>query len=218
MKSTYSISILISITLLVIYLLHAFNLCRFVIVRSISNEPTLSRNSVKLSSSLVKPSLFKFAVFKNEKTLGNRWIFRICGMPGDTIKIKSGHLYINGFNRDSNLSLSHSYKVSIRDTFGLNVVSYSYDLDLKEDSLIVTLPDDFIQQQFVSGRLYYLPSYIPDKAIQKVYQKLWNRDNFGPTIVPQNCVFLLGDNRDGSLDSRYIGFIEFKDIEACLIF
>jgi signal peptidase I len=40
------------------------------------------------------------------------------------------------------------------------------------------------------------------------------RDNFGPVTVPQNSLFVMGDNRDESSDSRYWGFVDIKDVEG----
>jgi len=40
------------------------------------------------------------------------------------------------------------------------------------------------------------------------------RDHFGPSVVPSNRYFVLGDNRDNSLDSRYWGTVERNQIKG----
>ncbi len=40
------------------------------------------------------------------------------------------------------------------------------------------------------------------------------RDNWGPLVIPGDRYFMLGDNRDTSLDSRYWGFLEGWRLEG----
>jgi signal peptidase I len=39
-------------------------------------------------------------------------------------------------------------------------------------------------------------------------------DNFGPVRVPPEKIFVLGDNRDRSLDSRFWGFVPVEDVRG----
>lgn len=45
-----------------------------------------------------------------------------------------------------------------------------------------------------------------------IHPELGNRDNWGPYRVPVDHVFLMGDNRDNSVDSRYFGPVPATNI------
>jgi len=65
---------------------------------------------------------------------------------------------------------------------------------------------------YINDRLIDDPWGYFENSGQKTYIK--ELENFGPEIVPRGTLFVLGDNRDNSLDSRLLGFVELTKIKG----
>ncbi len=88
-----------------------------------------------------------------------------------------------------------------------------------EETLIVKrvigLPGDEIN--YVSGKLYVNGIYIEESfAVSSDID--YSSCELVRCTVPKNKYFLLGDNRNNSTDSRYLGYIDRSDIVGKLLF
>ncbi len=71
---------------------------------------------------------------------------------------------------------------------------------------------------YVNGEKFKNPpksKYIDSNTYPRQYTP---RDNFGPYVVPPKNIFMMGDNRDNSEDSRFWGSLPLKDVKARPLF
>ena len=126
----------------------AFTLDKFIIVNakipSASMEPTIMTGDRLIGNRLAyigkEPQRGDVAIFMFPDNEKEYFIKRVIGLPGETVVIKGGLVYINGS-----------------------------DTPLDESAYIVTKP----------------------------------LGDFGPFTVPEGAYFMMGDNRNNSMDSRY---------------
>jgi signal peptidase I len=187
------------------------------IAQTAGNDPTIKKGDVYTYSPAVQPKLFDFISFLGEiPGMDKKYlmIYRLCGMPGDKVEIRSGELYINNILMDNQFKLKHNYlilKTEFEKIKHSVPIDANYSTDLKADTLVIPMDDDYVRRNMVNSKRLVLSKSFPDTVIANRFFHLWNQDNFGPITVPKESYFVLGDNRHNAWDSRYRGFIDKTD-------
>lgn len=110
-------------------------------------------------------------------TDGIRLVKRVIGLPGDKIRMEGNHLFVNGVASD--------YQITDRDAAAI----------LPNGLRIPVV----LAQETSPGASAHAITLTPE---------LFNpRQTFAEITVPEGMYFMLGDNRDQSNDSRFIGFV-----------
>lgn len=102
-----------------------------------------------------------------------------------------------------------SYKFSEPERGDIVVFKYPDDETVLYVKRVIGLPGETIQVK--EGKVYINNSTYP---LEENYLKETPFGDFGPYTVPDGCYFMMGDNRNNSLDSRYWEntFVEKKKI------
>ena len=106
-----------------------------------------------------------------------QFVKRIVARPGDTVRMESGVLHLNG----TLVKEPYAWRAD-------PAADPVWDEFKWQNAYLVRSPED-------TGSAYH-PS----------------RNTWGPLAVPAGHYFVLGDNRDSSLDSRYWGLLPFADV------
>ncbi|PID74503.1 MAG: signal peptidase I [Deltaproteobacteria bacterium] len=127
------------------------------------------------------------------------------------------HLLVNKFIYGVKIPFTGETLIPIVDPAKGDIVVFRFPKDPSLDYIkrVVATPGDTLEirnkKVFVNGRpvedahAAFTTSEILDAQISP-------RDNFGPVLVPENRIFVMGDNRDNSYDSRFWGFVDYKDV------
>ncbi len=98
-----------------------------------------------------------------------------------------------------------------------DVIVFVYPKDRSKDFIkrVVAVGGDTVEirhkQVYVNGIKFDLPQAAFADANREIPGL---RDNYGPATVPPNKLFVMGDNRDRSHDSRFWGFVDLDEVKG----
>ena len=157
-----------------------------------------SKHSFPLSLPLVPKRLFysepergDVVVFKTPEDNRTDYIKRLIAFPGERVKMISNEIFINGVKIE---------RLKINNELYLN--SYNQEIDVER-----------YKEMLPNGRSYEVFE-IPES------NSIFDTNNFDEIIVPEDEFFVIGDNRDNSQDSRFIGGIPEDNLvgKAIIVF
>lgn len=193
---------------------------------------------------LKKKSLFReyveaFAIAILLALLIRAFIVQAFKIPSGSMKptlLIGDHLLVNKFIYGIKVPYLDRIIIPIKNPKRGDVIVFKYPKDESLDYIkrVIGIEGDVIEIK--NKRLYingeeitseYVGEFDDDnlsKAVEEieflgnVKHRIWDRENghddYGPITVPKNSVFVMGDNRDNSQDSRYWGFVTLNKIKG----
>lgn len=158
----------------------------FLLVNKLVYGAEVPFTGVKLPA-LRAPARGDVIVFQWPSDRTKNFVKRVVGMPGDTLEMREGDLIRNG--------VAQREPYAVHTSPGSDVTDEEFNWQraylLNAGEPVRQMPKSPLSVATIEARPGYRPT----------------RNNWGPLVVPQANYFVLGDNRDNSLDSRYWGWV-----------
>ncbi|KGO92004.1 signal peptidase I [Flavobacterium subsaxonicum] len=205
------LSIFLGALIVVFYVCKITGIYRLHTCVTMANEPALMPNSLFATSNLKTEKSGDLITFKHDTAL---FVFRLVAKEGDVLLIKNGSLYVNNVNLDTKAT-KHSYLVSEQQFLKLSPRPYA--MPSPNGGYIVLMEDNIARKAGLANYKQIAQQNESDPYIVKIYGKAWNKDFFGPLTIPENKLFVLGDNRDNAFDSRYFGLVDKENLVGVVL-
>jgi signal peptidase I len=129
------------------------------------------------------------------------------------------HILVNKFIYGVKIPFLQTTIIPITNPKRGDIVVFKFPEDPSKDFIkrVIGVAGDVVEVRdkkvYVNNKLLnhdfgiHTDSYILPASVQP-------RDNFGPIVVPPHSLFVMGDNRDQSYDSRFWGFVDLKAVKG----
>lgn len=129
------------------------------------------------------------------------------------------HILVNKFIYGTKIPFTDTKILSFSEPGKGDIIVFRYPENPEKDFIkrVVATEGDVIEER---NKIVYVNGKPLNEPYVRHYDKFVRpggfdaRDNFDPVTVPEGTLFVMGDNRDQSYDSRYWGFVPLKEIRG----
>jgi signal peptidase I len=126
------------------------------------------------------------------------------------------HILVNKFIYGIRIPLIGKKLFTLKKPRRGDVIVFIYPLDKSKDFIKRAIGLEGEKVEIKGQKIYINDRLIEDRwgvyRQANSFSGLPIKDNFGPVTVPTGCIFVLGDNRDNSQDSRFWGFVSIEEV------
>lgn len=162
---------------------------------------------------IVKQSSMKPTLIENQRLILNRWTRTTKQMPerGDIVTLEApSEKYVYDYDENNVIA-----RYDNEPTNWFNKFVY-YFLEIGKESYIkrvIALPGEHLEIK--DGKVYINGEELDEPYLQEgVTTQVGSDQPYYDLIVPENCVFVMGDNRNASTDSRAFGCVPLEKLEG----
>jgi len=129
------------------------------------------------------------------------------------------HILVNKFIYGVKVPFTDTTLIPVSHPHRDDVIVFKYPQDETKDFIkrVIGLPGDRVEvrhrQVYVNDQSLTEPYAVHQEGVTPEME-MRPRDEFGPVTVPTDSYFVMGDNRDHSLDSRFWGFVKEDKIKG----
>lgn len=142
------------------------------------------------------------------------------GSMKETLQI-GDHILVNKFIYGVKIPYLNKMIIPLKDPKREDIVVFEFPEDPDKDFIkrVVGVAGDVIEirnkQVYVNNEPLHDENYAVHKDSHILSAATMQpRDNYGPATVPPDSLFVMGDNRDQSYDSRFWGFVNLKAVKG----
>jgi len=138
------------------------------------------------------------------------------GSMKETLQI-GDHILVNKFIFGVKMPFTQKTIIPVKDPKHGDIIVFKFPEDPKKDFIkrVIAVGGDTVE---IRNKKVYVNNKQIENEPYAVHTDLnmrnQPRDIFGPVKVPLNSLFVMGDNRDHSYDSRFWGFVDLQAVKG----